>query len=40
MIVYAYNHTRETYKLYKPETNMVITSMDIKWVEWKTTDPA
>ena len=40
MVVYAYNHIRDTYKLHNTETKMVFMSRDIKWAEWKTTDPA
>ena len=39
MVGYSDNHTRDTYKLYNPETNRVVISRDIKWVEWKKTDP-
>ena len=37
---YAENHTRDTYKLYNPDTKRVIMSRYIKWAEWKMTDPA
>ena len=40
MVGYTYNHTRDTYKLYNPETNRVIMNRDIKWVKFKMTDPA
>ena len=31
MVVYAYNHTRGTYKFYNTETNRVIMTRDVKW---------
>ena len=40
MVGYAYNHTRETYKFYNPETKRVVMTRDINWVEPKITDPA
>ena len=40
MVGYAYNHTRNAYKLYNPDTKRVIMKGGIKWKEWKTTDPA
>ena len=40
MVVYAYNHIRDTYKLHNTETKMVFMSRDIKWAEWKATDTA
>ena len=39
MVGYDDNYTRYTYKLYNPETKMVIMSRDIKWAEWKTKNP-
>ena len=30
MVGYADNHTRDTYKLYNPETNIVIMTRDVK----------
>ena len=38
MVKYAENHTRDTYKLYKPDTKRVIITRDFKWVDWKMTD--
>ena len=35
----AYKHTRDTYKLYNPETKRFIMTRYIKWVEWKIIDP-
>ena len=35
---YFYNHTRDTHKLYNPETKRVIITRDIKWVDWKITN--
>ena len=40
MVGYADNHTRDTYNLYNPETKRVIMNRDVKWVDWKNTDPA
>ena len=40
MVVYADNHKRDTYKLYRPDTKRVIMTRDVKWVDWKTTDQA
>ena len=40
MGVYRENHTRDTYKLYNTETKRAIITWDIKWVDWKMTDPA
>ena len=37
---YTDNHTRDTYKLYNPETNRVIMTRGVKWEDWKMTDPA
>ena len=41
-IVFGYtdNHTRDTYKLYKPDTKRVIMTRDVKKTCWKMTDPA
>ena len=38
MVGYFYNHTRDTHKLYNPETKRVIITRDIKWVDWKITN--
>ena len=40
MAGYAENYTRYTYKLYNPETKRVIMTRDVKWTDWKNTDPA
>ena len=40
MVGYEDNHTRDTYKMYNPDTKRVIMIMDIHWSEWKMTDPA
>ena len=40
IVGYAKNHTRDTYKLYNPETKKVIINREIKWTEWKTKDLA
>ena len=40
MVENADNHTRDTYKLYNPETKRVIINRDVKWEDCKLTDPA
>ena len=40
MVGYADSHKGDTYKWRNPETKMVIMTRDIKWAEWKMTDPA
>ena len=40
MVGYTENHTRDTHKLYNPETKKVILSRDTKWEEWENTDPS
>ena len=40
MVGYTDNHTRYTYKLYNPDTKRVILNRDVKWADWKMTDPA
>ena len=40
MVGYSKNHTRDTYKLYNPETKRFIMSSYIKWAECKNKDPA
>ena len=37
MVGYADNNTRDTYKLYNPETKRVIMTRDVKRAEWKMT---
>ena len=39
MVGYYDNHTRDTYKLYNPETKRVIMTRDVKWEDRKNTDP-
>ena len=39
MVGYADNNTRGTYKLYKPETKRVVMTRDVKWEDWKITNP-
>ena len=39
MVRYADNHMRDTYKLYNPDTTRVIMTRDVKWADWKITDP-
>ena len=40
MVGYSDNHTRYTYKLYNPEIKRVIMTRDVKWTDWKMTNPA
>ena len=40
MVVYADNHTRDTYKVYNHDTNRFIVTVDVKWEDCKMTDPA
>ena len=40
MVGYDGKHTRDTYKLYNPETKRVIMTRDVKWADWKNTNPA
>ena len=40
MVGYSENHTRDTYKLYNPETKRVVMTRDVKWENYKNTDPA
>ena len=40
IVGYADNHTRDTYKLYNPDTKRVVITRDIKLVDWKMVDPA
>ena len=40
MVEYAENNTRESYNWYNPEIKRVIMKRDIKWADWKMTDPA
>ena len=40
MVGYANNCTRDTYNLYNPEKKRVIMTRDVKWADWKNTDPA
>ena len=35
MVGYSDNNTRDTYKLYNPETKRVIMNRYIKWAGWK-----
>jgi len=39
MVDYARNHSGDTYRLYNPTTNRIISSRDVKWADWKPTDP-
>ena len=36
----AYNHARDTYNLYNPDTKRVIMTRHDKWADWKMTDEA
>ena len=40
MVGYALDHTPDTYRMYNPETNKVVLSRDVRWAEWKDTDPS
>ena len=40
MVGYSDNHTIYMYKLYNNDTNLVIITRDVKWVEWKIIDTA
>ena len=40
MVGYANHHARDTYKLYKLETKIFIMDRDVKWVNWKISNPA
>ena len=40
MVGYTENHTIDMYKLYNNDTNLVIITRDVKWVEWKIIDTA
>ena len=35
MIGYADKHTRNTYKLYKPDIKRFVITRDVHWEEWK-----
>ena len=39
MVGYAEDHSPDTYRIYNPETNRVILTRDVRWAEWKDTDP-
>ena len=39
MVGYADNHRIDRYKFHDTQTNRVITTRDVKWVEWKINDP-
>jgi transposase InsO family protein len=39
MVGYADDHSPDTYRMFNPETNKVILSRDVRWAEWKRTDP-
>ena len=34
MVGYAVNHAADTYRMYNPETQMVVESRDVRWDEW------
>ena len=40
MLGYAENHTKDMYKFYNTETKRVIMTWDVKWTDWKMTDPS
>ena len=39
MVVYSDKRMRDTYKLYNPEAKIVVMTWDVKWADWKMTDP-
>ena len=39
MMRYAGNHTRDTQKLYNPETKIVVITRDVKWKDWNKINP-
>ena len=39
MVGYTENNMRDTYKLYNPDIKKVIMTRDVKWADWKMTDP-
>jgi hypothetical protein len=40
MVGYADNHSSDTYRVYDPETRKIRLTRDVKWAEWKRTDPS
>ena len=40
MVWYADNHTRDTYRLYNPDTKRVVMTRYFKWAIWKMIYPA
>jgi hypothetical protein len=39
MVGYADDHSPDTYRMFNPDTNKVIPSRDVRWADWKRTDP-
>ena len=39
MVVYTDNNKRDAYKLYITDTKRVVICRDVKWADWKITDP-
>jgi hypothetical protein len=39
MVGYADDHSPDTYRMYNPDTKKVILSRDVRWADWKCTDP-
>ena len=39
MVGYAKSHSGDTYRMFNPATKRIILSRDVKWAEWKRTDP-
>ena len=39
MAGYAKSHSGDTYRMFNPVTKRIILSRDVKWAEWKRTDP-
>ena len=39
MVGFAHNHSRDTYCLYRPCTQGIIQTRNVKWATWKPTQP-
>jgi hypothetical protein len=39
LVGYADDHSPDTYRMYNPDTKQVILSRDVRWADWKHTDP-
>ena len=40
MVGYSDEHSGDTYQMFDPMTNKVRNTCDVRWAEWKRTDPA